>query len=244
MELLPRSKRIIAALDLATPSAALEFMKTIGPFVGPGKVGPNLFLNSVLEGRNIIRELLFMNTEVFLDLKLKDKPNQIHGAVAAITKLGVSMFTVDTAGGKEMMRAARDSVDATHQEFGNGRKKPLIIGVTVLTSLIETDEGPVEKVVRRKALLAQSARLDGCTTSPREVKIVREACGPDFTIVTPGISLSGGLYADQKRTGTAVQAVTDGADYVVVGTAFLQSREPVKVAIALAAELAALERGV
>jgi orotidine-5'-phosphate decarboxylase len=177
---------------------------------------------------------------VFLDLKFHDIPHTVAGAVAAATRLGVWMVNVHASGGLEMMRAARQAADEEAARMT--LSPPLVIGVTVLTSLdaaMLADVGvndPLESQVARLAGLAQAAALDGVVASPREIGLIRAQCGERFTIVTPGIRRSTDAKGDQTRTDSAAAALRAGANYLVVGRPIIAATDPRAAVDSIAAE--------
>ena len=249
--MLPKD-RIFAALDLASPSVALDFAARITADVGGVKVGSQLFTAG---GPAFVRDLVSTGVRVFLDLKYHDIPNTVAPACIEAARLGVFMLNLHCMGGRAMMQAAREGVaELNRQAASTGQPRPLVLGVTLLTSLDypalaelfpflnpdlpgEEQDRFMRSEVVHLGELAQKAGLDGVVASPQEARSLRETCGEDFVIVTPGINLGGGPVADQKRTGTAGQAVRDGADYVVVGRAFLQAKNPNAVAQQMADEI-------
>lgn len=210
--------RVIVALDVDTVSQAATLVASIGSAAGAYKVGKQLF---VAEGPAAIAPVVDAGYRLFLDLKFHDIPNTVAGAVRSATRLGAWMLTVHTSGGTAMMRAAAEAAATESARLGTPR--PLVVGVTVLTSL--DDEAvasvgmgsSVETQVRRLARLAQDAGLDGVVSSPKEIGMIRETCGEGFLIVTPGIRLGGSAADDQARTLTPKDAVRAGASYLVVG---------------------------
>jgi orotidine-5'-phosphate decarboxylase len=229
--------QLVVALDVQDGVAALALGNNLRDVVGAFKVGSRLFTT---EGPDIVRTLAANGTRVFLDLKFHDIPNTVATAVAAATSLGVWMVNVHASGGTRMMQAARDAARETAAR--ERRHPPLVIAVTVLTSMNEAmlDETgvhtPVLDQVLRLADLSQAAGLDGVVASPLETPLIRKRCGPDFTIVTPGIrggaaadgatgtsaKRDGGSAArfkndDQERTLGPAEAIAAGASYIVVG---------------------------
>lgn len=234
--------RILIALDTPTPAAALALADTLRGSVGGFKIGSQLFTAA---GPEIVRTLVARGDRVFLDLKFHDIPNTVAGAVAAATELGVWMLNVHASGGSAMLEAARDAASQTAARLG--RPRPLVIAVTVLTSLdqaqlssIGVTATPLDHVIRLGRLV-QSAGLDGVVASPQETAALRQACGKDFVIVTPGIR--GGAAAsgadDQRRTMDPASAVQAGSSYLVVGRPITAAPDPREAARRVAAELQA-----
>jgi len=234
--------RILVALDVDDRARALALADELRGLVGGYKIGSRLF---TAEGPAVVRALVERGDRVFLDLKFHDIPNTVAGAVAAATRLGVWMVNVHASGGEAMMAAAREAAREAAARLS--APTPLVIGVTVLTSL--TAEGlaatglaGVEPAaqVERLARLALSAGLDGVVASPQEIALVRRACGPRFAIVTPGIRGGGATTAgpdDQRRTLSPAAAVAAGADYLVVGRPILAAPSPRDAAARIAAEI-------
>ena len=219
--------RIIVALDVETPDEAREISSELSGHVGAFKIGMQLFTAA---GPSIIRELVERGNKVFLDLKFHDIPNTVAKASVEAAKLGVWMFNIHAAGGSEMMRRAVNEVDEACS--ANGLKRPLMIGVTVLTSsngetLAEIGVGDaMESQVARLARLAAGSGLDGVVASPREIAAVRQAVAQkDFTVVTPGIRLTFATDDDQKRVTTLRVACALGSDYVVIGRPITQAKD-------------------
>lgn len=236
-----RVDKLLVALDVPTAVEALALAERLHGVVGGLKIGSRLFTS---EGPDFVRSLSRDGARVFLDLKFHDIPNTVATAVSAATSLGVWMVNVHASGGLRMMQAARDAAHET--AAAEGRTPPLVIAVTVLTSmndgmLEETGaRGPVLDQVLRLAALTQQAGLDGVVASPQETAVLRRQCGSDFVIVTPGIRGGGAGAAgkdDQQRTMGPAEAVAAGASYLVVGRPIIAAPNAAKAAAAIAAEL-------
>ena len=216
------SRRVIVALDFPDAGAALAAAGRLDPALCRVKVGKELF---VAAGPAIVGQLHERGFEVFLDLKFHDIPNTVAGACRAAARLGVWMLNVHASGGSAMMRAAREAVAAFP-------RPPLLIGVTVLTSLSDAELGEVGFAgsaadnVARLARLAASSGLDGVVCSAEEAAMLREALGAGFVTVTPGIRLAGGAKGDQSRVVTPEDAVRLGAHYLVIGRPVTQAADP------------------
>ena len=216
------NKKVIVALDVADSASALALSARLDPSLCRVKVGKELF---VAAGPAVVEALQRAGFEVFLDLKFHDIPNTVAGAARSAAKLGVWMFNIHASGGEAMMRAAREALAAF-------KKPPLLIGVTVLTSLATAElepigfKGTAEEMVDRLARLARASGLDGVVCSAQEAARIRRACGPEFKLVTPGIRLPEGEKGDQSRVVTPVDAVKLGADYLVIGRPITQSPDP------------------
>lgn len=216
------SRRLIVALDFPDAAAALAMAARLDPALCRVKVGKELF---VAEGPSVVDRLHERGFEVFLDLKFHDIPNTVAGAVRAAARLGVWMVNVHASGGTAMMRAAREAA-------AQAAKPPLVIGVTVLTSLADRDlaeigfAGAAADNVARLARLAQASGLAGVVCSAEEAGLVRASLGPDFVTVTPGIRLPGSDRGDQSRVVTPVDAVRRGAHYLVIGRPVTQAADP------------------
>lgn len=231
------TNRILTALDFPDGASAIAMADRLRGAVGGFKVGKQLF---TAEGPALVRALVERGDRVFLDLKFHDIPNTVAGAVTSAARLGVWMVNVHASGGRAMMAAARDAADRAAE---GGATRPLVIGVTVLTSLdaaalAETGvaDDPARQVVRL-ATLAREAGLDGVVCSPQEIELVRKACGGDFLIVTPGVRGAGDAKGDQSRTATPEGAVRAGADYLVIGRPITAASDPREAADRIAAEM-------
>ena len=224
--------RLILALDVPTASEALAWSRRLAAEIGMVKVGLELF---VAAGPSLVRQLGGEGRGVFLDLKLHDIPNTVAGAVRSASGLGVRMLTVHAAGGPAMLAAAAAAAAKTE-------RPPLLLGVTVLTSLDDSAlavlgiRGPVPERVAAWARLCREAGLDGIVCAAAEAAAVRAACGPGFLIVTPGIRPAGAAKQDQARVATATEARRAGADFLVVGRAITAAADPEAQARQLAAE--------
>lgn len=237
--MLSAKERLIIALDVDTVDEAEVLVSRLQDHVGVFKVGMQLF-NST--GPEILNKIHGMGGKVFLDLKLHDIPNTVGQASAVLTGHGVFMFNVHTTGGAEMMKKAIDSARRKAEE--TGIPLPLVIGVTVLTSInqeiLENEIGiqrSVEEQVVRWARLAKESGLHGVVASPREIRAIREACGPDFVIITPGVRPAWAAVNDQKRVMTPREAVAAGASYLVVGRPITGAADPVEAAKKIVEEM-------
>jgi orotidine-5'-phosphate decarboxylase len=218
---------IIVALDLADPARALQLADELAPLVGAFKVGSELF---TCAGPEIVREIRSRNASVFLDLKFHDIPNTVSGAVRAAVNLDVQMLTVHTSGGLEMLRAAETA--ALETAANRGRPAPLLLGVTVLTSMDSRAlteigaEANIGRQVERLAGLAREAGLRGLVCSPLEVVSLRQFLPAEMQLVTPGIRVQTSPADDQKRTLSAREALDLGANWLVIGRPITTAPNP------------------
>lgn len=210
---------LIVALDVETLDEAKALVKKLGNSVEIYKIGSQLF---TAYGPQAVREVTSQGKKVFLDLKFHDIPNTVANAVTSAASLGVFMMTIHTSGGREMMEAA---VKAAHAKAAAMNiPRPLIVGVTVLTSAAQ-EESTQAKVLER-AKLAYSAGLDGVVASAQEVAHLRRELGRDFVIVTPGIRPAGADQGDQQRVATPADAMKNGSSYLVVGRPIVAAPSP------------------
>jgi orotidine-5'-phosphate decarboxylase len=230
--MLSAKDRVIVALDVDGIDQAKALVERLAERVGMFKIGSQLFS---AQGPELVRWLIQRGEKVFLDLKYHDIPNTVARAVAAASRLGVSLLDVHALGGKAMLEAAVAA-----------RPNPTtrLLAITILTSHDQTSlaqigiAGPVDAAVRRLALLAREAGMDGVVCSPHEAALVREACGLDSLIVTPGIRPAGTQPGDQARAGTPAAALAAGASYIVVGRPITAAADPGAAADAIVGEVA------
>ncbi len=221
--------RLVIAIDLSSRDEILRLVDELRGTVGVFKIGLQAFIPN---GPSIVREVVASGERVFLDLKIHDIPNTAKHAVAEAASLGAFMATVHAAGGAAMLRACADASAST-----------LVLGVTVLTSLDEAElvrigwQGSSMDNAVRLARLAKDSGLRGVVASPLEIASIREACGPDFVILTPGIRPAGADIGDQRRTMTPGQAVATGADYIVVGRPITSAPDPRSAALRIVEEM-------
>ena len=220
------TSKIIVALDYEKEAEALALVDQIDPSLCRLKVGKEMFTTL---GINFVKQLHQRNFDVFLDLKYHDIPNTVARAVRSAADLGVWMVDLHASGGLRMMEEAKRILEPY------GKDAPLLIAVTVLTSMEDLDllqiginASPMEQVLRL-AHLTQRAGLDGVVCSPQEVEILRNACGEDFKLVTPGIRPTGADFGDQRRVMTPTAAIRAGSDYLVIGRPITKADNPVEV---------------
>ncbi|TPH22152.1 orotidine-5'-phosphate decarboxylase [Haemophilus haemolyticus] len=220
------TSKIIVALDYEKESDALALVDQIDPSLCRLKVGKEMFTTL---GMNFVKQLHQRHFDVFLDLKYHDIPNTVARAVRSAADLGVWMVDLHASGGLRMMEEAKRILEPY------GKDAPLLIAVTVLTSMEDLDllqiginASPMEQVLRL-AHLTQRAGLDGVVCSPQEVEILRNACGEEFKLVTPGIRPTGADFGDQRRVMTPTAAIRAGSDYLVIGRPITKADNPVEV---------------
>ena len=233
------NEKLIVALDVETADRALRLVDQLKDSVGMFKVGMQLF---TAVGPELVRQIISQGSRVFLDLKYHDIPNTVAMAAIEATRLGVSLFNIHTAGGKEMMKWTADAVAETAAR--ENLTAPKILGVTLLTSVDQDTlrqigiHGEPPTVVGRLAKLAQESGLDGVVASAQEIELIREAVAQnDFLIVTPGIRSATDEAQDQRRTMNAAEAIRAGADYIVVGRPIIAATDPVDAAQRFASEI-------
>lgn len=219
--------RLIVALDVSTMEQMKDIVDTLGDAVSFYKVGMELFYAA---GEDTVAYLRDCGKSVFLDLKLHDIPNTVAQGVKSLTRLGANLITIHGQGGAVMLKAAADAAREAAEELGVDR--PKLLAITVLTSFDDTTwsgiggQLPIADQVRRLALLAKDAGVDGVVASPLEAKLIREACGDDFLIVTPGIRPAFAAANDQKRIATPSSALRDGASRLVIGRPITKADNP------------------
>ena len=220
------TSKIIVALDYEKEAEALALVDQIDPSLCRLKVGKEMFTTL---GINFVKQLHQRNFDVFLDLKYHDIPNTVARAVRSAADVGVWMVDLHASGGLRMMEEAKRILEPY------GKDAPLLIAVTVLTSMEDLDllqiginASPMEQVLRL-AHLTQRAGLDGVVCSPQEVEILRNACGEDFKLVTPGIRPIGADFGDQRRVMTPTAAIRAGSDYLVIGRPITKADNPAEV---------------
>ncbi len=200
------------------------------------KVGKELFVSA---GPELVRQLVHRGFAVFLDLKFHDIPNTVAGACASAARLGVAIVDVHASGGRAMLAAARDAI-----ERNAGKERPLLIAITVLTSLADGDmrelgiHATTQEHALRLARLTKDCGLDGVVCSAQEASALRAACGPGFKLVTPGIRPADAAKDDQARIVTPQAALRSGADYLVVGRPITQAHDPIAALAAINASIA------
>ena len=225
---------IIVALDVPEASAALTLAEEVASAVGAFKIGKELFVSA---GPDIVKRVRDTGAAVFLDLKFHDIPNTVAKAVASATQLDVQMLTVHTCGGSTMLERALEAADETAEQTDN--EAPLILGVTVLTSMDESDLNEVsvnktpENQVIHLAQMATGAGLKGLVCSPKEIAPLRKVLPAEVKLVTPGIRPAGSETGDQKRVMSPADAVQAGADWLVIGRPIYAADHPREAAEAI-----------
>ncbi len=233
--------RILVALDTTDIEQATALATSLDGLVGGVKLGLE-FVSA--NGPGGVRTVTGTGQPLFLDLKFHDIPNTVAAAVRAVVPLQPAILNVHASGGMAMMEAARDAAQETART--QGIPVPLVIAVTVLTSLDDADlaavgqRNPAEKQAVRLAELAKDAGLDGVVCSPKEILAIRNACGPDFKLVVPGIRPLWSVSGDQKRFSSPASAIKDGADYLVIGRPITAADDPAEAAERIAEELKGL----
>ena len=233
--------KLIIALDVETRAEALDLVKQLHGVAGMFKVGSQLFTAA---GPQIVRDIIALDSKVFLDLKFHDIPHQVAGAARSAAELGVSLFTIHASGGSEMMRRAVDSVADVAAKTG---MRSAVLAISVLTSV---DDGALAQIgvnssaadsVLRLVKLAEASGVDGVVASPQEIETIRQTVSkPDFLVVTPGIRPANeqtSTREDQKRVATPGTAIAAGASYLVVGRPITGASDPLSAAEQILAEM-------
>jgi orotidine-5'-phosphate decarboxylase len=231
-------KRLIVALDFSSVEEVKKIVILLGDRVNYYKVGMELYYTA---GESVVSYLRDLGKDIFLDLKLHDIPNTVAKSAASLTRLGVSMFNVHASGGPAMMSAAAEAAagEAARQRID----KPVLIAVTVLTSINSQEwtslrqTAPIGEHAVHLAQLARHSGLDGVVASAQEAAQIREICGRDFQIVTPGIRPAGAAANDQSRITTPSEALAAGASHLVVGRPITAAPDPVKAAELIISEM-------
>lgn len=227
------NSRIIVSLDFPEPSAAIRLTSQLDPERCRLKVGKELFTRA---GPALIEQFVRDGYDIFLDLKYHDIPNTVASACVAAADMGVWMLNVHAAGGRAMLCAAREAIERQSQS-------PLLIAVTVLTSMSQTDlddigiNRTINEQVLSLAEMARDAQLDGIVCSAREVSQLRDEFGNGFCLVTPGIRPAGASQDDQKRIMTPAEAVRAGSDYLVIGRPITRAEDPLASLMAIEEEI-------
>ena len=217
-------ERLIVALDVHTMDDVKKLVNDLGDAVNFYKVGMELFYSV---GAGVVEWLKSQDKKIFLDLKLHDIPNTVAGGLCSLMNLGANILNVHAAGGFTMMKTAAEALHKEADKFGI--EPPKLIAITVLTSISQAEWCGALKIseqVVEFAKLAQSAGLDGVVASPQEAKLIREACGENFLIVTPGIRPAGAEINDQQRISTPKAALQNGATHLVIGRPIRAAQNP------------------
>ena len=221
-----KDSRLIAALDVDTLQEVQQITAELGELVNCYKVGMQLYYS---QGNAVLAYLKEQNKDIFLDLKLHDIPNTVAKSAAVLTRLGVTLLTVHALGGSAMLTAVCTSVQS--EAIRLGIAPPKILAVTILTSMDQNQlnqigcQVEVDQEVLKLASLAQACGADGVVASPQEARQIRQQCGPDFLIVTPGIRPAGAALNDQSRVASPAQALADGATHLVIGRPIVAAQD-------------------
>lgn len=228
------TEKLIVALDTPNPVENIRIANLLREHIKIFKIGLAAFAAG---GKDLINTIGAMDREIFLDLKLFDIPYQVAGACREITKMAVKMFTIHVFGGIDMMKKAVET--AREEAESLGLKSPLIVGVTVLTSLSESNlhEMGVSRELKSEVLYlstqAKKVGLDGVVASAHEIEAIKEMCGRDFLVVVPGVRVGRVVSDDQKRVLSPGEAVARGADYIVVGRPITEASDPLTAAVSV-----------
>jgi orotidine-5'-phosphate decarboxylase len=239
MDIESAKKRLCVALDVSSIEQAIHLVSLLKDDVGLFKVGSELYTSA---GPDVVKRVIELGGQILLDLKYHDIPNTVAQAARIVTHLGVTMFNLHAAGGSEMISAA---VTASREEAYKLKiQSPRVLAVTILTSIDDSILSKellipvsIKDAVRHLAQLAKTAGADGVVASPQEVTLIRDACGPDFLIVTPGIRPKQAIVDDQKRITTPTDAIKMGSDYIVVGRPILATGNPIEAARVIVKEI-------
>lgn len=236
MSLLKSDPKVLIALDFDNQDSALSFVNSLNPEECRLKIGKELF---AVAGPEFVKKLISQGFDVFLDLKYHDIPNTVAKAVQAAARMGVWMVNVHALGGRKMMQAAKAAIEESEH-------KPLLIAVTILTSMEQADleeiglQGTPMENVNRLAKLAKDSGLDGVVCSAQETAMLRDEIGEDFCLVTPGIRPAGADINDQKRIMTPPEALQSGSSYLVIGRPITKAENPVQALNAINQSIAEL----
>ena len=231
-------EQLIVAMDVPTLEKVRQTVDTLGDAVSFYKVGMESFYSL---GQPVLDEMAARRKNVFLDLKLHDIPNTVGNGIKSLCRFAPVLTTIHAAGGPSMLKAAVEGAQEGAARWNVPR--PKLLGITVLTSISETEwatighTSAVRDSVLRLATLCREAGVDGVVASPQEAAAIRAACGKDFLIVTPGVRPAGGDKGDQSRVATPAQALHDGADFLVVGRPILAATDPRAAALAILEEM-------
>ena len=224
------SNPIICAIDTTNVAKAKQLASEVAGSVGAIKLGLEFF---TANGAGAIREVA-QNIPLFLDLKFHDIPNTVAGAIRATAGINCFLMTVHAAGGKAMLQAAKLAAEELVE--GTGKPRPMVVAVTILTSMDQQDldsvgyQNSVKEQVKKMAGLAQESGLDGVVCSPHEIEVLRAQCGADFKLIVPGIRPAGSESGDQKRVLTPKDALKKGASYLVIGRPITGAANPAQAA--------------